>query len=169
VDEPVQPRERRAARVVAVSDAGRILLLRGSDPARPGAYFWHPPGGGIEPDEDPAAAASREFTEETGHRVEIGPLVWDRVMRFSFNHVLYNQYELLFLALVGAEFEPESHGHHELEREYLSGHGWFSPDEVRAMREPDHVAPPDLADRLEELLRDGPPASPVRVGGAVLP
>jgi 8-oxo-dGTP pyrophosphatase MutT (NUDIX family) len=169
VDEPVQPLERRAARVVAVSDAGRVLLLRGADPARPGTSIWHPPGGGIHRDEAPADAAAREFVEETGRRVELGPPVWDRVMRFSFNSVLYDQYEVLFLARVGAEFEARSDGHADLEREYLSGHGWFSPDELRAMRSPDLVAPPDLADRLEELLRDGPPAEIVRVGGAVLP
>ena len=169
MDDPVQARERRAARVVAVSDAGRVLLLRGGDPARPGVAIWHPPGGGIEPDEEPADAAAREFAEETGHVVEIGPLVWDRVMRFSFNHVLYDQYEVLFLARVGAEFEPQPHGREALELEYLSGHGWFSPDELRAVAEPDLVAPPDLPDRLDELLRDGPPTVPVRVGGAVLP
>ena len=27
----------------------------------------------------------------------------------------------------------------------------------------------DIADRLEDLLRDGPPAAPVRVAGVVLP
>ena len=169
MDEPVRPRVRRAARVVAVSDAGRVLLLRGGDPARPGVAIWHAPGGGIEPDEDPAAAAAREFVEETGRAVVVGPLVWDRVMLFSFNSVLYDQYEVLFLAHVGAEFDPEPHGREAHELEYLSGHGWFTPDDLRAMTGPDLVAPPDLADRLDELLRDGPPVHPVRVGGAVLP
>ena len=31
------------------------------------------------------------------------------------------------------------------------------------------VAPPDIADRVEEILRDGPPTSPVTVAGVVLP
>ena len=169
MDDPSQPRERRAARVLAVSDAGRVLLLRGGDPARPGVGIWHAPGGGLDPDEDAVTAAAREFVEETGRGADIGPLVWDRVLRFSFNHVRYDQYEVFFLARVGAEFEPQSHGRDDLELEYLSGHGWFSPDDLRAIPVPDLVAPPDLADRLDDLLRDGPPSAPVRVGGAVLP
>jgi len=163
------PRARRAARVLADSDEGRVLLLRGGDPARPGTHIWHAPGGGVEAGEDDRAAAAREFLEETGRTIEIGPLVWDRDLEFSFNHVRYRQYELYFLTLVGAEFEPDADGHNEIEQQYLSGHGWFSPDDLRAAGERDMLAPPDIVDRLEELLRDGPPASVVRVLGAVLP
>ena len=164
-----EPIARRAARVLAVSDAGRVLLLRGEDPARPGVGIWHPPGGGLEVGEDFAEAAAREFVEETGHQVDLGPLVWDREMRFSFNHVVYEQYEVFFLARVEDEFVPDSRGHRGLELDYLSGHGWFAPDDLRAVPGPDLVAPPDLAGRLEELVRDGVPLTPVRVAGAVLP
>jgi len=163
------PTVRRASRVLALSDTGRVLLLRGGDPARPGTHIWHAPGGGVDPGEDDRDAAVREFREETGRAVALGPLVWDRELDFSFNHVRYHQYELFFLARVGAEFEPDSDGHNEIERAYLSGHGWFSPDELRALARHDLLAPPDVADRLEELLVDGPPARPVRVLGAVLP
>ena len=163
------PLVRRAARVLAVSDGGKLLLLRGGDPARPGIHIWHAPGGGVEPGEDDREAAAREFLEETGRAIEIGPLVWDRDLEFSFNHVHYRQYELYFLTHVGAEFEPETDGHNEIELQYLSGYGWFSPDDLRAAGEPDLLAPPDIVERLEELLRDGPPAAVVRVLGAVLP
>ena len=163
------PLVRRAARVLAVSDGGKLLLLRGGDPARPGIHIWHAPGGGVEPGEDDREAAAREFLEETGRAVELGPLVWDRHLEFSFNHVLYRQYELYFLTHVGAEFEPDDDGHNEIEQEYLSGYGWFSPDDLRADGENDLLAPPDIVDRFEELLRDGPPDSVVRVLGAVLP
>ncbi|MBI1377768.1 MAG: NUDIX domain-containing protein [Frankiales bacterium] len=165
----VGPLRRRAARVVAVSDRERLLLLRGGDPARPGRHIWHAPGGGVDPGEDDRAAAVREFAEETGRHVELGPLVWDRELEFSFNHVLYHQFEVFFLAHVGPEFEPDDAGHNEIEQSYLSGHGWFSVAELREVARTDLLAPPDLPDRLDDLLRTGVPDRPVRVLGAVLP
>jgi 8-oxo-dGTP pyrophosphatase MutT (NUDIX family) len=163
------PVVRRAARVLALSDRGSVLMLRGGDPARPGTHIWHAPGGGVEPGEDDRTAAVREFLEETGRTIEVGPLVWDRDLEFSFNHVLYRQFEVFFVAHVGPEFEPDAAGHNEIELQYLSGHGWFTPDELREAARQDLLAPPDVAQRLDELLADGPPEHPVRVLGAVLP
>ena len=51
-----------APRSVVVPRAGRVLLVRGSNPT------FAMPGGGIEPGESPAAAAARELFEETGLR-----------------------------------------------------------------------------------------------------
>jgi 8-oxo-dGTP pyrophosphatase MutT (NUDIX family) len=164
-----EPTLRRASRVLALSDLGRVLMLRGGDPARPGTHIWHTPGGGVEAGEDDRTAAVREFREETGRTIEVGALVWDRVLDFSFNFEQIHQYELFFVADVGAEFEPDSGGHNEIEQQYLTGHGWFTPDDLRAAAEHDLLAPPDIPERLEELLRDGPPEHVVRVRGAVLP
>jgi 8-oxo-dGTP pyrophosphatase MutT (NUDIX family) len=158
---------RRAARVIPVAPSGRFLLLRGGDPARPGTHIWHFPGGGLEPGEDFPSAALREFAEETGHPVELGPPVWDRVLDFSFNHEDVRQYEVFFLGRVDEEFVPDDGGHNELESRYLTGHGWFTPEDLRRNR--DLLAPPGVADLLDDLLQHGPPASLVRVGGAVLP
>jgi 8-oxo-dGTP pyrophosphatase MutT (NUDIX family) len=49
-----------------VTHRGRVLLLLHSE-----KRIWLPPGGHVEPDEAPAAAAQREVWEETGLRVEI--------------------------------------------------------------------------------------------------
>ncbi|HMJ68957.1 MAG TPA: NUDIX domain-containing protein [Cyclobacteriaceae bacterium] len=38
--------------------------------------FWAPPGGGIEFGEDASACLSREFQEETGLRVDVGPFLF---------------------------------------------------------------------------------------------
>jgi 8-oxo-dGTP diphosphatase len=59
-------RHRIAAGALVVRN-GRLLLVRHR---KPGSYdFWAPPGGGVEGDEELAAAAEREVLEEAGIRV----------------------------------------------------------------------------------------------------
>ncbi|WP_026239259.1 NUDIX domain-containing protein [Parafrankia discariae] len=55
------PRKRMAAGVLFVDGAGRVLLVRPT--YRPG---WDLPGGVVEADEAPLAAARRELAEELG-------------------------------------------------------------------------------------------------------
>lgn len=116
------PVRRRAARVLVIDARERLLLVRGGDPARPQHPIWHTPGGGVEPGERDEVAARRELVEEIGLQPSaMGPHVWNRSARFSFDGCLY-----------------------------------------------DLIAPPDLPERFAELLRFGPPRTPVRVEGAVL-
>lgn len=51
---------------------GKILLARFTGGKAP---EWTLPGGGLEVGEDPAAAARREVTEETGYQVELQGLL----------------------------------------------------------------------------------------------
>src|SRR5438045_9444505 len=57
---------RRAARVILLDAAGRVLLMHGADPARPQHAYWFTPGAGLDPGETPAEFAARELYEETG-------------------------------------------------------------------------------------------------------
>lgn len=145
----------------------RLLLLRGADPARPKFAIWHAPGGGVEPGESDEQAGRRELFEETGLRAdELGPVVWTRRLQFSFDRVEYDQDEVFYVHHVD-HHEVDAQGHTDLERKYLTGSGWFTVANVEST--PDLVAPPDLAVRFADLLREGPPATPVQVLGAVLP
>ena len=65
-----------AGLVVKAQDTGRVLLeQRALDPEDPAAGTWEFPGGHVESDEDPLAAAKREWTEETGVELPDGECV----------------------------------------------------------------------------------------------
>ena len=55
---------------VAILHEGRLLAARRARPAAL-AGRWEFPGGKVEPEEDPAAAAVREIAEELGCRIEV--------------------------------------------------------------------------------------------------
>jgi 8-oxo-dGTP pyrophosphatase MutT (NUDIX family) len=161
------PVRRRCARVVVTDAADRVLLLQGRDPARPEHVFWHAPGGGLHDGETPEQAARRELSEEVGLDAEqVGPVIWHRRLQFSFDRIPYDQDEVYFHVRVERHVVDPS-GREANELRYLGEGVWWSVADLRATAE--LVAPPDLADRLEELLRDGPPARPVELLGAVLP
>lgn len=142
---PPRPVLRRAARVLLIDGAGRVLLLRGGDPEQPASgAWWITPGGGVEPGEDERQAAVREVEEETGHRVgELTGPVLRRAEVFPFDGRLIDQREVFFVARVAA-FTPVSDGWDELERRALVEARWWTVDELRTTGET--VYPEGLAD-----------------------
>ena len=139
----------------------RVLLFRSRQPDG-GVVFWFPPGGGIEAGEDAPAAARREVGEETGLReVEFEAEVWHRRHVFVWRGVRYDQRERWFLARV-EHFEPDMSGGTEAERIDLTAWRRWTVDELAAAT--DDLAPRDLDVRLRALLRDGLPATPLKIG-----
>ncbi|WP_320065250.1 NUDIX hydrolase [Micromonospora sp. RTGN7] len=158
---------RRAARVLLVDAAGRVLLFAGSDPARPAHRYWFTPGGGLEAGESPAAGAARELAEETGLRLapaELGEPVWQETIRFPFNGVQYQQEQEFFLVRVRS-WEVETAGFDAIERASVTGHRWWPPDELTATTE--RYYPDDLPALLRRVLA-APPAGPADPAGAGL-
>ena len=54
-------------------DRERVLLIKRGKP--PAAGYWHAPGGRLEAGEDMTDACRREVLEETGLKIEIGPIM----------------------------------------------------------------------------------------------
>jgi 8-oxo-dGTP pyrophosphatase MutT (NUDIX family) len=151
------PIPRRAARVLLVDAAGRLLMLRGYDPARPDHRYWFTVGGGLDAGETPAQGAARELFEETGLRVPpeaVGAPVFHEVTEFPFDGRWYRQEQDFFLLRVDA-WEVDFAGHDAIERASVDGYRWWSAEELRATDE--RYYPADLPDLLARLAQEDVP------------
>lgn len=153
---------RTAVRALLLDPADRLLLLCGRDPSRPDqGSFWFTVGGGLDPGEVPDRALRREITEEVGIRdVSIGPPVWLLRNRFVFNGRPIDQENTFYLART-AETALDRSGEDEVELASIVDARWWTLEELRTTR--DRLYPVPLVAGLTALLRDGPPATPVRL------
>ncbi len=128
---------RRAGRVLVIDGDGRVLLLHGFDPARPGEPYWFTIGGGAKPGESLADAAARELREESGisaSAADLGEPVWHEVTTFSFDGTRYRQEQDFFLLRVGAP-EISTDGLDDEEAAVVDGHRWWAVAELEATAE----------------------------------
>ncbi|MEU0070457.1 NUDIX hydrolase [Streptomyces sp. NPDC006332] len=150
---------RKVARVVLLDPRDRILLLHGHEPDDPADDWWFTPGGGLEGDETREEAALRELVEETGiTEVELGPVLWRRMCSFPFAGRRWDQDEWYYLART-TQTVTRATGLTELERRSVAGARWWTCGELSQARET--VYPTRLAELLQKLLDEGPPAGPV--------
>lgn len=132
--------------MLPVRPDGRVLLLHGWDPARPAVPYWFTIGGGVEPGESVAQAASRELREEVGIFVAaetLGEPVAESTIEFEWGGCRIVQQQTFFVVAVNAVEVTFAH-QEELELETISHHGWWDPDELEATGEAAHATIPEL-------------------------
>jgi len=130
-----------------------------------GERWWFTPGGGVHRGETVRAAAVRELFEETGlvcGEAELGPVVAtsSSLWRADEQDKLFlGAHSFFFLRVPGQDIDTG--GQEDLERSMITGHHWWSVDELDAATE--RIAPLGLAGLVGRLLRGDMPACPVRL------
>lgn len=158
-------RFRRAARVILLDEADRVLLMRGHDLDQPERSWWFTVGGGIDAGEDARSAAVREVREETGLVLDpdalVGPVL-TRSAIFDFYAEHCRQDEEFFLARVAGEGAADvaslsRDGWTQVELDVLDELCWWDLEALARVEQ--EVFPEGLVDLVRPLLRgwDGVP------------
>jgi len=145
---------RRAARVVVLDPADRVLLINARDPfRRDDLGWWEIPGGGIDRGESTEDAVRRELWEEAGIRdADIGACVWTQTVRFTFAGLRFNQDEWVHVARCdGTATRPG--GLEALEALAFGEQRWWSMDAL--LLERPRTIPYRLIEFLPDLIAGG--------------
>lgn len=153
---------RRAARVVCLDPADRVLLIRAADPADASkAPWWELPGGGIDPGESPEDACLRELREEAGLAGAVmGPCIWTQHAQFSFGGWDFDQHERIHVARSDGLAELPTRLE-ALEALAFRGQRWWDVAELLDNDEP--TVPPRLREFLPPILNGEYPDPPIDI------
>lgn len=138
-------RVRRAARLLVLDPADRLLLFRFEVQGR--SPFWAAVGGECDPDEPFELAARRELFEETGLSADPGSEFAARSYDFTSLEGEAVTADERFFRVRAAHARIDTAGHTALEREVMQQHRWFTRAELGAW--PEQIFPADLLDLLD--------------------
>jgi 8-oxo-dGTP pyrophosphatase MutT (NUDIX family) len=164
---------RRTARLVALDDRGRLLLICYEDqrvadhPHNPtrAPFLWATPGGGVNPDESFEDGALRELWEETGWRdVPLGPCLWTRQVDFVLNGEPIRADERYYLVRAPRP-ELDLGNMEDLERTFYREHRWWTLAELRASDA--LIFPLGLPDLLAPILAGEIPLEPIALDPSI--
>lgn len=142
-------RIRRAARILLMDEAGRLMLFRFAPVDR--SPFWCGVGGECDPGEDFHAAAVRELFEETGLAVpHCGPEVARRADDYLTLEGEPITSDERFFHVRTAAFTPDRSGHTALEQALMREHRWFTRAELATWHEP--IFPVNVCDMIDALV-----------------
>jgi 8-oxo-dGTP pyrophosphatase MutT (NUDIX family)/GNAT superfamily N-acetyltransferase len=144
----VETAYRPAARMLCLDRDDRVLLMHWWDPID-GYVLWEPPGGGLEPGEDPAEAAVREWHEETGlpaPAIVAGPTHVARDQLWGGGRVVSDEWFFLGRLDDGGQLAPAALT--DKERAELLGSKWVPVEQLDALDDP---VVPDLIPILDRL------------------
>ena len=150
-------RPRRSARVLVFDPSGRVLLIRCEVVRRDGRLFlfWLTPGGEIEPDEEPHAAARREVREELGLELDVRGPAYTEENQFEHMGEMRDNLDFYFVARCQAE-APRIQGVTAEEIAMMREIRWWTAEEVEAaLAQGENVFPVDLVERMRELREIG--------------
>jgi 8-oxo-dGTP pyrophosphatase MutT (NUDIX family) len=146
---------RTAARVIALDDDHRVLLLRYEE----NGGFWATPGGSLNDGEDHQTALLRELREELGvdeSLVQLSGQIAERSKRHKVGGHDVRQVERYYLAhLTAADLDPTRADQPDTN----AGHHWWRLDELR--QTPQTIYPTGLTDLITQILTNGPPGQPI--------
>ena len=149
------------ARVILISPRVRVLLMRtrvwDGD-------LWVTPGGRIHNGEDARTAALREMHEETGLKgIDLGPELWIREWEFEKQDGQRAPQREHFFLVRHREFDPTEYGMGQDERNVHQEYRWWGISDIETSGQ--RFAPPQIADLMRDLEREGPPRTPVLLVG----